>query len=210
MVSLRQSYTTPLEIAERFSMQNFSFILSKKYSGTLFQVEISLLKKQYGATSVAQQVDSWGIINELTSRKLNNLHISEIKQNGISISNSQDLSETFNDHFATIGPKLAKEIPLNVNDRFHLDYLKGLPSDNQVFQLIPTNSSKIHSLLSRLNKSKATGLDKISARLLRECADLIASSLCLIFNCSISTGIFPGEWTCSKVIPLFKQGGALI
>ena len=130
------------------------------------------------------------------------------KAKWISISNSQDLSETINDHFATIGPKLAKEILLNVNDRSHLHYLKGLRSDHQPFQLIATNSSKIHSLLSRLSKSKATGLDKISARLLRECADLIASSLCLIFNCSISTGIFQDEWKCSKVIPLFKQGRA--
>jgi hypothetical protein len=28
----------------------------------------------------------------------------------------------------------------------------------------------------------------------------------LIFNCSISTGVFPDEWKCSKVIPLFKNG----
>ena len=58
------------------------------------------------------------------------------KAKWISISNSQDMSETFNDHFATVGPKLAKEIPLNVNDRSHLHYLKGLPSDHQPFQLI--------------------------------------------------------------------------
>lgn len=62
------------------------------------------------------------------------------------------------------------------------------------------------SLLSKLCKSKATGLDKISARLLRESADLIASSLCSIFNHSIESGVFPEEWRCSKVIPLFKQG----
>ena len=61
-------------------------------------------------------------------------------------------------------------------------------------------------MLYRLSKSKATGLDKISARLLRECADLISNSLCLIFNCSTSTGVFPDEWKCFKVIPLFKNG----
>ena len=81
------------------------------------------------------------------SLKSNNSHISEIKKNGISISNSQDLSETFNDHFATIGPKLAKEIPLNVNDRSHLDYLRGLPSDHLPFQLNrPTNIAPKSSL----------------------------------------------------------------
>ena len=42
-------------------------------------------------------------------------------------------------------------------------------------------------LLSKLYKSKATGLDKISARLLRESADLSANSLCSMFNCSINS-----------------------
>ena len=41
---------------------------------------------------------------------------------------------------------------------------------------------------------------------LRECADLIASSVCCIFNRSITTSIFPEEWKCSKVISLLKQG----
>ena len=57
-----------------------------------------------------------------------------------------------------------------------------------------------------MSKSEATGLDKISARLIKECADQIASSLYSIFNRSIVSGIFPEEWKCSKVIPLFKQG----
>ena len=35
-----------------------------------------------------------------------------------------------------------------------------------------------------ISQSKATGLDKISARLIRERADLICVSFCKIFNCS--------------------------
>jgi len=69
-----------------------------------------------------------------------------------------------------------------------------------------TTSSIVCSLLDKLCKSKATGLDKISAKLLRYCPDLLSESLTVIFNCSINTGIFPDEWKCSKVIPLFKHG----
>ena len=46
----------------------------------------------------------------------------------------------------------------------------------------------------------------IYAKLLRECSDFISHSLCEIFNLSIITGVFPDEWKCSKVIPLYKQG----
>ena len=71
-----------------------------------------------------------------------------------------------------------------------------------------SQSSKSSKLVtkSKLSKSKATGLDKISCRLLRECSDLIAESLSLIFNRSIIMGIFPNEWKCAKVVPIHKQG----
>ena len=72
--------------------------------------------------------------------------------------------------------------------------------------LKPLTVQKFFSLLSKLCKSKATGPDRISARLFRECADLVASSLCAIFNRSIVSGIFPIEWKSTKVFPLFKQG----
>ena len=48
---------------------------------------------------------------------------------------------------------------------------------DQKFCFTPTNCSQVFSLLNKLSKSKATGLDKISARLIRrECADLICFS----------------------------------
>ena len=146
---------------------------------------------------------TWSIINELTARKSNNLLIKEIKQNGISISNSMELSEAFNNHFASVGPALANEVPCTANSRSHLSYLTGVNCDEK-FNMKPTNCSIVLSLLKKLSKNKATGLDKISVRLLHECADLIADSLCSIFNCSIITGIFPDDGKISKVIPLFK------
>ena len=77
---------------------------------------------------------------------------------------------------------------------------------NERFQFRPTTTNQVLSLLNKLNKSKATGLDKISARLVRECADLICIPLCHIFNQSLSLGIFPEDWKCARVTPLFKQG----
>ena len=130
---------------------------------------------------------TWRVINDLTSRETNGPSIKEIKQNGTSICNSQDLATAFNQHFATVGPKLANEISLNNNGRTHLyNYLNNSYPDITNFELMPTSRSKVLSLLSKLSKSKATGLDKISAKLLRICAVLIADSLSLIFNTSIS------------------------
>ena len=83
-------------------------------------------------------------------------------------------------------------------------YIKFNVTD-QRFCFTPTNSSQVFSLLNKLSRSKATGLDKISARQMRECADLICISIWNIFNCSLTTGIFLDDWKCAKVTPLFKQ-----
>ena len=132
---------------------------------------------------------TWRIVNELTSRKTNNCSIKEINSNGNSIYSPPELADAFNDHFSSIGPKLASQIYSN-NGPSHLRFLEGT---DKRFELKCTNPSKVFSLLSKLCKSKATGLDMISARLLRECADLIADPMCSIFNQSIRSGIFPQE-----------------
>ena len=105
---------------------------------------------------------------------------------------------------SSIGPTLANHIHANEDNSSHLDYLAE--TGHCTFELKPTSVLMVLVLLSRLCKSKSTGLDKISAKLLRECADLIAESLCTIFNQSTVSEIFPDEWKLLKVVPLFKQG----
>ena len=101
--------------------------------------------------------------------------------NGVSITNPTMLSNEYDNNFATIGSKLASNISTPDSD----NYLKYLTNTDKQFQLCPTTRDKVLSLLNKLNKSKATGLDMISARLIRECADLICIPICNIFNQSI-------------------------
>ena len=116
------------------------------------------------------------------------------------------MANAFNEHFSTVGPKLANQIPSAANgDKSCLEYLN---ITDQRFCFTPTNSSQVLLLLNKLSKSKATGLDKVSARLIRECADLICMSISKIFNCSLTTGVFPDDWKSAKVTPLFKQGSS--
>ena len=56
----------------------------------------------------------------------------------------------------------------------------------------------------------STQLDKISARLLRDAAWVIAPSLTYIINSSLKLGKFPSRWKCAKVTALFKQGDRTI
>ena len=65
---------------------------------------------------------------------------------------------------------------------------------------------KVYNLINNLTTSKATGFDKISAKVLRAAASVIAPSLTEIFNMSIDSNRFPYDWKTATVIPLFKNG----
>jgi len=57
-----------------------------------------------------------------------------------------------------------------------------------------------------LDYSKATGADKISARMLKVTVSYITSSLTKLFNLSIRTCLFPQSWKCARVVPIPKGG----
>ena len=57
----------------------------------------------------------------------------------------------------------------------------------------------VYNLINNLSTSKATGVNKISAKVLR------AVSL-RFFNMSIDSNCFPYDWKTARVIPLFKKG----
>ncbi|EDO25908.1 predicted protein, partial [Nematostella vectensis] len=54
--------------------------------------------------------------------------------------------------------------------------------------------------------SKATGLDGISAKLLKLAGPAIDMPLCKIINLSIKQSIFPTKWKQARVTPVFKAG----
>ena len=61
-------------------------------------------------------------------------------------------------------------------------------------------------MLSGLSSNKATGLDKISCKIIKIAALVIADSLTYIFNQAITLSSFLDEWKMAIVIPLYKSG----
>ena len=62
-----------------------------------------------------------------------------------SISDPLKLSEAFNNHFSSVGPELANEIPCTANNQSHLSYLTDVKCDRK-FKMKPTNSSTVISI----------------------------------------------------------------
>ena len=144
------------------------------------------------------QRKTWKTVNELTSRKSNKTVINEIQYQGHKSKSQADDAELLNTFFTEIGPNLSRHV-----ENVDTTYEEFICATDKEFVFEETSSAHIFSLLSKLCKSKATELDNISAKLLRECPD----SHTYIFNQSLLTGIFPDEWKSTRVTPLYKNSG---
>eukprot|EP00732_Lithocolla_globosa_P001775 Lithocolla_globosa_v1_NODE_969_length_3008_cov_31.801219.p1 type:complete len:696 gc:universal NODE_969_length_3008_cov_31.801219:852-2939(+) len=61
--------------------------------------------------------------------------------------------------------------------------------------------------LNRMKTNQATGPDKIPARVLKECAVVLAPILARLFQLSFNTGVFPSLWKIAHVVPVYKHKG---
>lgn len=77
---------------------------------------------------------------------------------------------------------------------------------DKTFSSIRVNSNEIRDVLQILKLGKASGEDEISHHMLRNTSQTVCIPLEIIFNMSLSSGIFPSNWKVAKVMPLFKKG----
>ena len=110
-----------------------------------------------------------------------------------------DIVEIFNKHFSTVGCKLGQRFSRVVDvEQFPL-------KTNARFSLTPVSERFVYEQMLHLKPNKAIGLDKISSRLLKDGAEVIAPILTKIINCSFNQKTFPQYWKSAKVMALFKS-----
>ena len=135
--------------------------------------EINSAKKAYYENAFnnccGDQRKTWKTINELTSRKSTKTVINEMEYNGVNSGDQTDIAEMLNSFFTEIGPGLSRDVS-EVDKSFE----EFLIETDKNFVFEKTTPTHVFALLSKLCKSKATGLDNISAKLLRECPDVLA------------------------------------
>ena len=130
--------------------------------------------------------------------KLDN-NMTSIKTEDKLISNTDEMAETFNQHFTEMGSKLASK--LEQSSKSFEDFIAPAQS---YFHPQSVNRNFVLKLLTTICSTKATGLDGLPCRLIKEAATAVAKSLTDILTKSLETGIFPSDWKIAKVTPLHK------
>ena len=107
-----------------------------------------------------------------------------------------------NEYLSKVGPNLAQSIG-NSNCNFE-SYVKQPNTEFSFFDTITV--SKIRHLLGRLPNFKATGIDKISSKILKIASPAISATLTYILNQAIVLSNFPIDCKIARVTPIYKSG----
>ena len=182
--------------------------MAYKASRNLCNKEIRLAKKRFYQSRINEasgdQKATWKVLNDLLGKKSCATKINELKSDcGVTITNPEDIADYMNKHFAAIGPNLASKNQVNEDNITPTEFLTKRDSS---FNLKKVEASSVLKLLNGVKINKATGIDKISNRILKLAAPVIYKNLTDLFNLSITSGVFPSDWKIAKVSPLFKSG----
>ena len=74
------------------------------------------------------------------------------------------------------------------------------------FEFSETSPEKRLNILKYLNPSKATGIENLSGKFLKDGADVLPRPISQLCNLSVKLGSFPTSCKIVKVKPLFKKG----
>ena len=183
--TLYKHYRNKIAQLVRLSKKNFFF--------DFFNNHISNMKK------------TWQGINDLLKRKkqkgstIKNL---KCPNSNTTTSDESTISNILNNHFASIGSKLANKLPVSVkNFSDYLDSSKS-PSSSFCFDNISANDVKLEILSMPDNKSY--GFYSFPTKMLKCAAPIMADILAAIFNRSVLTGVYPSKLKMARVIPIFK------
>jgi hypothetical protein len=79
-------------------------------------------------------------------------------------------------------------------------------SDEPLFGSLQFTVLEVLNALLVLNSNKGLGPDGVPPLILKYCASVLVLPICLFFNRSLASCVFPDKWKFSFVTPIFKSG----
>ena len=125
-------------------------------------------------------------------------YVSSLKHEGATFTEDHQKAKILNEQF--------KSVFLNIKH----NNVQGLddghaPLHNKLTDIVLTEIN-VYKELIKLDITKATGPDGISAQMLKMGAGLLTKPLTRLFNMSLKTGNVPQGWKIANVTPIYKKG----
>ena len=152
--------------------------------------ELYKARKDYYTSQIEKHKDSlkdtWKIIKPAIGQSSKATQIYKISCSGEVTTDKAKISEVLNEHFVTIGERLAKQVHCSDTEP-----TVCVPKADSKFVFKTITNVQVLKILTKLVNEKATGLHGIPNKAIKSSATLITPALTYIFNISIKTRVFP-------------------
>ena len=177
--------------------QAFHQIRGKVYN-TLNKLRTEYCTKKLNETK-GDMKKSWKVMKHAMNQDTKSNSVDRILSQDEVITGPTNLAEAFNEHFASIGKRLAKTV--GHTDINPTQFLKEAKTK---FQFKQIKVEEVFRVINKLVNVKTVRTHAIPNRSLKEANNLISPSLCEIFNCAIKTKTYPDDLNIATTTPLFK------
>ena len=149
--------------------------------------------------------ESWKTINQLLNKRSKTTNIESLKDDkGNNIVDKQEIAETMNKFFCSIGKDLAKNVKEKPNTLLSGDY--QINKEGKTFRFGAVTEQNIGDAIGKIKTAKSFGHDNVSSYFLKLALPFISGSLAHLFNIAIETSTFPDSWKIARVTPIYKVG----
>ena len=149
---------------------------------------------------------TWNTISETLNRHRKSRDNPEkIIYNDKTLTNEQDIADSFNSFFANVGTQLSSSFEQSDSIPSFETYLDCNTRSDPNFYFTPVDEDLVLTLITNLPNKTSSGIDNISNKLLKQIKHIIVQPLTLIINQSLTSGIYPDKFKISKITPLHKK-----
>ena len=185
-----------------------NYEIYKKYRNVYNKVLRACKINYYECKLAETQKDpkaTWKFLNESINRKSSkSAEISDIKINGVSVTESSEIANGFNTFFSTVANEIRESIPTSSipGDLFLTDFT------NDEFKFEKISPEMIQETILQIETKTSLDIDGLNTKVLKSVASCIACPLAHIFNLSFESGLVPTRLKVSRTVPVFKAGAS--
>ena len=90
-------------------------------------------------------------------------------------------------------------------DHKSIKIIENMNTGDIHFKMPFATEQNIKDIIKNLDTSKSSGIDQISAKLVKLAIEIISKPICIILNHCIKKGNFPNDMQVARITPLYKK-----
>ena len=199
------------QLHKSFKREPFNPTLASKYRKfrNFVSNEVKATKSSFYKTEYEKCQNNvnekWRFINNMLKKDFgNSMGPTKLQIGAETFDDQNEVAEIMNTHFVNIGNNLTSKLP--TPDTNYNSLLPIKPTIPIEFNFNNVLEDEILDVIESFQIKKATGIDNISVRILKENKLTLISALTHLTNSVISGSKFPDCLKIARVTPLFKKG----